>query len=106
MPLQYIVGSHGAAATRAEFYTYPCFSKLDISLSFSGHAFSLNLFDFNLGRTSSDSPYVHSDFVVLVTLILRTRDCVGGILSLGDGFPSDLAIIGIDILSFRIRLFH
>jgi len=56
--------------------------------------FSLNLFDFNLGRTAADSPYASVSISVVYTDGLVPRDCVGGILSMGSGFPSDLAIIG------------
>jgi hypothetical protein len=76
-----IPGSSAAPQYGPGFYTYPCASQLDISLSFCGQAFSVNIFDFNLGRTAAGSP-----------------DCVGGILSLGDDFPSDLAIVGDEFL--------
>jgi len=76
-----IPGAKAAAQYGPSFYTYPCSSKLVISFSFGGQPFPINLFDFNLGRTDMDSP-----------------DCVGGILSLGNGFPSDLAIIGDEFL--------
>ncbi|CAK5281506.1 unnamed protein product [Mycena citricolor] len=64
-----------------EFYSYRCSDVLDIAFSFGGHSFSINQADFNLGRTSQGS-----------------SDCVGGILALGDGFPSDIAIIGDEFL--------
>ncbi|TFY72126.1 hypothetical protein EVG20_g882 [Dentipellis fragilis] len=63
------------------FYTYPCMSQPVISLSFNGKRFAINPYDFNLGRTSSQS-----------------MDCVGGILALDNGFASNLAIIGDEFL--------
>ncbi|KAA1471763.1 acid protease [Dentipellis sp. KUC8613] len=63
------------------FYTYPCMSQPVISLSFNGKHFAINPYDFNLGRTSSQS-----------------MDCVGGILGLDNGFASNLAIIGDEFL--------
>ncbi|KAG8903570.1 hypothetical protein FRB99_003121 [Tulasnella sp. 403] len=63
------------------FYTYPCDIPLNISLQLGSNSYALDLRDFNLGRTASGS-----------------SDCVGGILALGDGFPSDLAIVGDEFL--------
>ncbi|TDL26248.1 acid protease [Rickenella mellea] len=63
------------------FFTFPCASNIEISFSFAGQEFPVDMFDFNLGMTAVGS-----------------RDCVGGILSLGDGFPADLAIIGDEFL--------
>ncbi|KAI0786690.1 aspartic peptidase domain-containing protein [Abortiporus biennis] len=77
-----IPGARDAAAEYGEgFYVYPCTSTLSVSLSFSGTNFTINSSDFNIGRVSEGS-----------------EDCVGGILGLGDGFPSDLAIIGDEFL--------
>jgi len=76
-----IPGAKRATQYGPEFYTYPCSATLDIAFSFGNQLFSLNIFDFNMGRTSVNSP-----------------DCVGGILSLGNGFPSNLAIIGDEFL--------
>ena len=39
--------------------------------------YSVQVKDFNLGKTSS-----------------RSKDCIGGVLSMDDGFPSNLAIVG------------
>ncbi|KAJ7188335.1 aspartic peptidase domain-containing protein [Mycena filopes] len=67
----------------SQLYIYPCITAPDINiaLSFDNRRFSINPKDFNLGRTEEGS-----------------EDCVGGILSLGSGFPSDLAIIGDEFL--------
>ncbi|KAF8161008.1 acid protease [Crassisporium funariophilum] len=63
------------------FYKYPCDAVFSIALTFGGQSFTMNVEDFNLGRTEDNSKY-----------------CVGGILSLGTGFPSYLAIIGDEFL--------
>ncbi|KIY44362.1 acid protease [Fistulina hepatica ATCC 64428] len=76
-----ISGARPAAEYGPEFFTYPCNSNIDIAFTFGTVHFKLNLFDFNLGRTSANSP-----------------DCVGGILALGNDFPSNLAIIGDEFL--------
>lgn len=76
-----IPGSKRAAQYGQGFYTFPCSSKPNVQLSFNGQKFGINLYDFNLGRTSSTS-----------------SDCVGGILGAGDGFPENLAIVGDEFL--------
>lgn len=76
-----IPGSKRASQYGAGFYTFPCSSSPNIQLSFNGQRFSVNLNDFNLGRTASGS-----------------KDCVGGILGMGDGFPQNLAIVGDEFL--------
>lgn len=63
-------------------FTYPCDSDLDVAFSFGGQSFSIQAVDFNLGPTDADPG----------------SDCVAGIVSLGKGFPSDLAIIGAEFL--------
>ncbi|GBE80703.1 Aspartic protease [Sparassis crispa] len=83
-----IPGSQSTTEFGAGFYTFPCASALDISLSFSGNSFSVNMLDFNLGRTTAGSP-----------------DCVGGILALGSDFPSDLAIVGDEFLKSWYSVF-
>ncbi|KAH8119288.1 acid protease [Phellopilus nigrolimitatus] len=65
----------------AGFFTYPCSSNLDIAFGFGGNDFTISTRDFNLGRVAANS-----------------ADCVGGILSLGDGFPNNIAIIGDEFL--------
>lgn len=76
-----IPGSSPAVQYGSGFYTYPCSAPLTPSLSFGGKSYSINTYDFNLGRTSTDS-----------------QDCVGGILAMGKGFPPNLAIIGDEFL--------
>ncbi|KAF7980778.1 hypothetical protein HWV62_36837 [Athelia sp. TMB] len=76
-----IPGARNAPQYGSGFYTYPCAPKLPISFSFGGKFYSINEYDFNLGRTTTGS-----------------ADCVGGILGLGSGFPSNLAIIGDEFL--------
>lgn len=91
--------------TYTGFWMFPCSSHFTLALSFSGQEFSINLSDFNLGRISSDSSYVHSCIFLFLILTLNAiyRDCVGGILALGDGFPQNLAIIGMRGLLHRSR---
>lgn len=55
----------------------PCFSVKKIELSFNEHRFAINPRDFYIGRVSA-----------------RSTDCVAGILSMGNGLPANLAIIG------------
>ncbi|KZT10735.1 acid protease [Laetiporus sulphureus 93-53] len=76
-----IPGSQPAMQYGAGFYTFPCSAPLAVGLSFNGQPYRMDMVDFNLGRTAEDSP-----------------DCVGGILSLGKGFPANLAIIGDEFL--------
>ncbi|KAF9562791.1 acid protease [Agrocybe pediades] len=76
-----IPGSKSAPEYGPEFYTYPCDTVFTASMSFGGENFAINGQDFNMGPVQSDSP-----------------DCVGGILSLGKDFPSNLAIIGDEFL--------
>ncbi|KAF8972976.1 aspartic peptidase domain-containing protein [Flammula alnicola] len=70
-----IPGSRPATEYGPEFFTYPCNDEFSVSISFGGINFALNMADFNMGK-----------------------NCVGGILSLGEGFPSNLAIIGDEFL--------
>ncbi|KZP11615.1 acid protease [Athelia psychrophila] len=72
-----IPGARNAPQYGSAFYTYPCESEIPISFSFGGQFYGINMFDFNLGQTDTNSP-----------------DCVGGILGLGNGFPANLGIIG------------
>ncbi|KAI5121574.1 hypothetical protein M0805_000754 [Coniferiporia weirii] len=76
-----IPGAMEADQFGSGFFTYPCSLKLDIAFIFGGDEFGLDTRDFNLGRVDADS-----------------ADCVGGVVSLGDGFPEDLAIIGDELL--------
>ncbi|KAI0313898.1 aspartic peptidase domain-containing protein [Amylostereum chailletii] len=76
-----LIGGKAANQYGNGFYTYPCATAPKVALSLNGHSFSIALTDFNLGRTSTGS-----------------ADCVGGILALGDGFPSNLAIVGDEFL--------
>lgn len=73
----------GAYLTKSGYYAAPCtsLSSGSIALVFSGQPFVFNIKDFNLGRMSSGSSY-----------------CVAGILGLGSGFPSNLAIVGDEFL--------
>jgi len=65
----------------------PCFSVKSVELSFGGYRFAINASDFYLGRVSASS-----------------TDCVGGVLSMGNGLPSNLAIIGDEFLKSCERL--
>src|SRR5229473_6145739 len=65
----------------AGFWTVPCFSVKKIELLFNEHRFAISPKDFYLGRVSASS-----------------TDCVAGILSMGNGLPSNLAIIGDEFL--------
>ncbi|EJD46139.1 acid protease [Auricularia subglabra TFB-10046 SS5] len=73
----------GAYLTQSGYYAAPCesLSSGTIALVFSGQPFAFNINDFNLGRKSSGS-----------------STCVAGILGLGNGFPSNLAIVGDEFL--------
>jgi len=55
----------------------PCYPVPRVELSFDGHRFAIHPNDFLLGRVSADS-----------------TACVGGVLSLRNGLPPNLAIIG------------
>ncbi|KAJ7783068.1 aspartic peptidase domain-containing protein [Mycena metata] len=79
--LYQLIGGRQAPEFGPEFYVYPCNTTPDIALSFDKRPFSIHPKDFNLGRTSEGS-----------------EDCVGGILALGSGFPSDLAIVGDEFI--------
>ncbi|KAF9484443.1 acid protease [Pholiota conissans] len=76
-----IPGARPATEYGPEFFTYPCDANFLVSIAFGGINFPLNIVDFNMGRTTINSP-----------------NCVGGILALGEGFPSNLAIIGDEFL--------
>lgn len=77
------------------FYTYPCSKPPSVSLLFSGRAFTISKEDFNLGRVDADSPWVSEILQILSSPLSEyPRDCVGGILGLGEGFDPSLAIIG------------
>ncbi|KII92250.1 hypothetical protein PLICRDRAFT_154633 [Plicaturopsis crispa FD-325 SS-3] len=76
-----IPGAKTAPQYGSGFYTFPCNAKINIALQFSARQFSLDSGDFNLGQTESGSGV-----------------CVGGILGLGNGFPSNLAIVGDEFL--------
>ncbi|KDR75428.1 hypothetical protein GALMADRAFT_249483 [Galerina marginata CBS 339.88] len=76
-----IPGSKPAPEYGPAFYTFPCDGVFTISLSFGGRNFAIHSVDFNLGPIATNS-----------------LDCVGGILSLGQGFPPNLAIVGDEFL--------
>ena len=59
----------------------PCYSVKQIEVSFNELRFAINPKDFYLGRVSASS-----------------TDYVAGILSIGNGLPSNLAIIGDEFL--------
>ncbi|KJA27806.1 hypothetical protein HYPSUDRAFT_212373 [Hypholoma sublateritium FD-334 SS-4] len=77
-----------AAEIGPEFFTYCCDIDFSVSLSFGGEPFALNMSDFNMGPAADDS-----------------SSCVGGILALGQGFPSNLAIIGDEFLKSWYSIF-
>ncbi|KAH9985819.1 acid protease [Russula compacta] len=76
-----IPGSKRASQYGSGFWTVPCFSVKQIELSFDGYRFAIDPKDFFLGRVSASS-----------------TDCVAGVLSIGNGLPSNLAIIGDEFL--------
>ncbi|KAI0256411.1 aspartic peptidase domain-containing protein [Lactifluus subvellereus] len=76
-----IPGSKRATQYGPGFWTVPCFSVGKVELSFGGHRFAIHPADFYLGRVSAGS-----------------TDCVAGILSMGNGLPPNLAIIGDEFL--------
>ncbi|KAF8339773.1 aspartic peptidase domain-containing protein [Cantharellus anzutake] len=76
-----IPGARRATQFGDGFWTYPCASTLAIGFVIDGNSYSISPFDFNLGRTSTTS-----------------TECVAGILSIGDGFPPGLAILGDEFL--------
>ena len=59
------------------FWSVPCYSAKQIELSFDGNRFAIHPDDFYLGRVSAGS-----------------TACVAGVLSIGNGLPPNLAIIG------------
>jgi hypothetical protein len=61
----------------AGFWSVPCYSVKRIELSFDGNRFAIHPDDFYLGRVSAGS-----------------TACVAGVLSIGNGLPPNLAIIG------------
>jgi hypothetical protein len=76
-----IPGSRRATEYGEAIWTFPCSSQFELSFRFETRTFQIHPWDFNLGRTDVDS-----------------NECVGGILGLPDGFPSDFAIIGDEFL--------
>ncbi|TFL03171.1 aspartic peptidase domain-containing protein [Pterulicium gracile] len=77
-----IPGAKPSTEYGPEFYTFPCYgAPIQIAFSFEGQPLSINMMDFNLGRTSASS-----------------SECIGGIVSLGRGFPTNLAIVGDEFL--------
>jgi len=76
-----IRGSKRADQYGPGFWTVPCYSVKQIEVSFNELRFAINPKDFYLGRVGAGS-----------------TDCVAGILSIGNGLPSNLAIIGDEFL--------
>ncbi|KAG8715863.1 hypothetical protein FRC09_016226 [Ceratobasidium sp. 395] len=74
---EHIPGSRQAVEFGEAIWAFPCASRLELSLRFGARPFQIHPWDFNLGRTDAGSD-----------------ECVGGILGLPEGFPSDFAIIG------------
>ncbi|KAF8894903.1 aspartic peptidase domain-containing protein [Gymnopilus junonius] len=67
-----IPGSRLATEYGTGYYAYPCNEKFDVSFLFGNHDFTIHSDDFNIGK-----------------------ECVGGVVSLGQSFPaSNFAIIG------------
>ncbi|KAG8716026.1 hypothetical protein FRC08_009930 [Ceratobasidium sp. 394] len=77
----HIPGSRQAAEFGDAIWAFPCSSQLQLSLRFGTRLFQIHPWDFNLGRTDA-----------------KSDECVGGILGLPEGFPSDFAIIGDEFL--------
>lgn len=48
--------SHRFSRTLADFHSFPCASKIAPSLTFNDYRFTLDLRDFNLGKTGYGSP--------------------------------------------------
>lgn len=76
-----IPGSRQVAEIGPSFYAYPCNTLFKPSIVFGEQQFGINQTDFNLGRISQDS-----------------SECMGGIIALPSGFPSNLAIVGGEFL--------
>lgn len=94
-----IPGAKAAARYGPSFFTFPCSSKLEISLFMGGKAFAVNMYDFNLGKMSPSSRCVIASVWNLSTHRLgHFSDCIGGILAVEDGFPASMAIIGDEFL--------
>ncbi|KAI9457083.1 acid protease [Lactarius psammicola] len=72
-----IPGSKRASQYGPGFWSVPCYSVKQIELSFDGNRFAIHPNDFYLGRVSASS-----------------TACVAGVLSIGNGLPPNLAIIG------------
>lgn len=72
-----IPGSKRASQYGPGFWSVPCYSVKRIELSFDGNRFAIHPDDFYLGRVSAGS-----------------TACVAGVLSIGNGLPPNLAIIG------------
>jgi len=74
-----IPGSKRASQYGPGFWSVPCYSVTQIELSFDGgnRRFAIHPDDFYLGRVSAGS-----------------TACVAGVLSIGNGLPPNLAIIG------------
>ncbi|KAI0630244.1 aspartic peptidase domain-containing protein [Trametes polyzona] len=76
-----IPGSSATVQYGGGFYSFPCDTKLTVSLMFGGQSYAIHPADFNIGKIDDDS-----------------GDCIGGIISLGDGFPNNLVIVGDEFL--------
>ncbi|KAH8994700.1 acid protease [Lactarius hatsudake] len=72
-----IPGSKRANQYGPGFWSVPCYSANQIELSFDGNRFAIHPNDFYLGRVSAGS-----------------TACVAGVLSIDNGLPPNLAIIG------------
>ncbi|KAH9062437.1 aspartic peptidase domain-containing protein [Lactarius vividus] len=72
-----IPGSKRANQYGPGFWSVPCYSVNQIELSFDGNRFAIHPNDFYLGRVSAGS-----------------TACVAGVLSIDNGLPPNLAIIG------------
>ncbi|KAJ8456379.1 hypothetical protein ONZ45_g6587 [Pleurotus djamor] len=77
-----IPGAEPLSNSGPKYYVMPCTSSHEVALVFDNIKYTINPLDFNLGRVDVDG---------------QTK-CVGGIIGLGDEFPSDLAIIGDEFL--------
>ncbi|KIY74371.1 acid protease [Cylindrobasidium torrendii FP15055 ss-10] len=76
-----IPGSRQAEEIGRGIYAYPCDQTPSVALSFGGFEFAIHPDDFNLGKVSTNS-----------------SECVGGVVSSGNGGPQNLAIIGVVFL--------
>ncbi|EJU04292.1 acid protease [Dacryopinax primogenitus] len=83
-----IPGSKSAPQYGEGFWTFPCNSRLNLTISFDAVPFDIDLSDFNLGKTTQSS-----------------TDCVGGVFGFPEELPSNFAVIGAGFLKSWYAIF-